>query len=145
MALLLHYIGVRRDADRGRRERAWGMWDVEDEIWHLVQSRPQYRAVRQAYQRGMEEYIRNGGDLEAQHRRTSLVMSKELVLTGGFVSDNTPFSFSGHLYPENARDLMFAWGRAQSWPGIAEARRRARLANLRARPPESHAYQAARA
>ena len=145
MALLRHYIGARRDARRRRRELAWGMRDVEGEIWHLVQSRPQYRAVRQAHRRGMEEYIRNGGDLEAQHRRTSLAMSKELMLTGDFVSDNTPFSFSGHLYPENARDLMFAWGRAQSWPGIAEPRRKARLANLRASPPESHAYQAARA
>ena len=93
----------------------------------------------------MEEYIRNGGDLEAQHRRTSLAMSKELMLTGDFVSDNTPFSFSGHLYPENARDLMFAWGRAKNWPGIAEPRRRATLANLWGSPPESHAYQAARA
>ena len=61
------------------------------------------------------------------------------------MSGNTPYSFSGHLYPDNARDLMFAWGRAQNWPGIAEPRRRARLANLGGRPPETPAFRAARA
>ena len=121
------------------------MRDGVGEIWRQVQSRPQYEGVLQTHRRGMEEYIRNGGDLEAQHRRTSLAMSKELMLTGDFVSDNTPFSFNGHLYPDHARDLMFAWGRAQTWPGIAEPRRRARLANLRRQPPETPAYRAARA
>ena len=121
------------------------MRDSEDEIWHLVHSRPQYEGVRQAHRLGMEAYIRNGGDLEAQHRRTLLAMSRELMLTGDFVSDNTPYCFSGHLYPDKGRGLTFAWGRAQNWPGIAEPRRRARLASLRRQPPETPAYRAARA
>ena len=121
------------------------MRDSEDEIWHLVHSRPQHESVRQAHRRGMEEYIRNGGDLEAQRRRTSLAMSKELMLTGDLVSDNAPYSFSGHLYPDNARELTFAWGRAKNWPGIVEPRRRAKLADLRGRPQETPAYRAARA
>ena len=121
------------------------MRDSDDEIWQLVHSRPQYQAVRQAHRRGMEEYIRNGGDLVEQQRRAALAMSTELMLTGDFVSGNTPYSFSGHLYPDNARDLTFALGRAKNWPGIPEPRRRAKLADLRGRPQETPAYRAARA
>jgi hypothetical protein len=51
MEPLRRYVAARAEAARRGRERAWRMRDSEDEIWHLVHSRPQYEGVRQAHRR----------------------------------------------------------------------------------------------